>query len=65
MIPLDRLMIETDCPYLAPVPFRGKKNQPGGVPLVGAAVAEARGERVEAVAEATWQNAEAVYRLDT
>ena len=64
LCPPRRLLVETDSPYLAPVPHRGKKNQPGWVPLVGAAVAEARGERVEAVAEATWQNAAAVYRLD-
>jgi TatD DNase family protein len=64
LCPPRRLLVETDSPYLAPVPHRGKKNQPGWVPLVGAAVAEARGEKVEAVAEATWHNAAAVYRLD-
>ena len=46
------------------MPHRGKRNQPAWVALVGAAVAEARGERVEAVAEATWHSAEAVYRLE-
>ena len=61
--PADRLLVETDSPYLAPVPHRGKKNTPAWVPVVGAAVAAARDEAPEAVAEATWANAEAVYRL--
>lgn len=61
--PADRLLVETDSPYLAPVPHRGKRNVPAWVPVVGAAVAAARGEAPEAVAEATWANAEAVYRL--
>jgi TatD DNase family protein len=63
LCPADRLLVETDSPYLAPVPHRGKKNQPAWVTLVGEAVAAARGERVEAVAEATWHNATDAYRL--
>jgi TatD DNase family protein len=63
LCPARRLLVETDSPYLAPVPHRGKRNQPAWVPLVGEAVATARGERVDAVAEATWHNAESVYRL--
>lgn len=63
LCPLDRLLVETDAPYLAPVPHRGKPNRPALVPVVGAAVAEAKGLAVEAVAEATWTNAEALYRL--
>jgi TatD DNase family protein len=42
--PADRLLIETDSPYLAPVPHRGKLNRPAWVPLVGACIAELRGE---------------------
>jgi TatD DNase family protein len=61
--PLERLLVETDSPYLAPVPHRGKRNEPGWVPVVGAAVAEAKGVAPEVVAEATWATAEAVYRL--
>jgi len=61
--PADRLLVETDSPYLAPVPHRGEANRPALVPLVGAAVAAALGSSPEAVAEATWSNAEAVYRL--
>ena len=61
--PLDRLLVETDSPYLAPVPHRGKQNQPGWVPDVGSALADAAGRPVEEVAAATWTNATAVYGL--
>jgi TatD DNase family protein len=57
LVPEDRLLVETDSPYLAPVPHRGKPNEPAHVALVGTAVAEARGEAIEAVAEATTRNA--------
>ena len=63
LCPLDRLLIETDSPYLAPVPHRGRQNRPALVSVVGEGVAAARGEAVEAVAEATWYNAEQVYDL--
>ncbi|HEX2196749.1 MAG TPA: TatD family hydrolase, partial [Actinomycetota bacterium] len=56
-VPEDRLLVETDSPYLATVPHRGKPNEPAHVVLVGTAIAEARGETVEAVAEATTRNA--------
>lgn len=61
--PLDRLLVETDSPYLAPVPHRGRPNQPALVPVVGAAVAAAKGLDVAAVAAASWANAERVYGL--
>jgi len=61
--PLDRLLVETDSPFLAPVPHRGKPNRPALVTVVGAAIAEARGLAVEVVAEVTWKNAAKVYRL--
>jgi TatD DNase family protein len=63
LCPADRTLVETDSPYLAPVPHRGRPNRPALVPLVGAAVAAAQGAAVEAVAAATWANAERVYRL--
>ena len=63
MCPLDRLLVETDSPYLAPVPHRGRPNRPALVPLVGAAVADVMGVAVDAVAAATWANAERVYGL--
>jgi TatD DNase family protein len=63
MCPLDRVLVETDSPYLAPVPHRGRPNRPALVPLVGAALAAAMGVEVDAVAAATWATAERVYRL--
>lgn len=63
LCPLDRVLVETDSPYLTPVPHRGKPNRPALVPLVGAAVAEAMGRTVGEVAAATWANADRVYRL--
>ncbi|MCB0971931.1 MAG: TatD family hydrolase [Acidimicrobiales bacterium] len=61
--PLDRLMVETDSPYLAPVPHRGRPNRPALVPLVGEAVAAVQGRPVAEVAAATWATAEAFYGL--
>jgi TatD DNase family protein len=61
--PADRLLVETDTPYLAPVPFRGRPNHPGLVPIVGAAVAEARREPVAVVEDATWAATAAVFGL--
>jgi len=63
LCPLDRLLVETDAPYLAPVPHRGRANTPAWVPVVGAAVAASRGEGVEAVEEATAANARRFFRL--
>ena len=61
--PIDRLLVETDSPYLTPVPYRGRPNRPGLVPLVGKAVAGARGVDVDVVEKATWDNAAVVFRL--
>lgn len=55
-VPLDRLLVETDSPYLAPVPHRGKTNRPGLVRHVAEEVARLRGMTLEAVAEATSRN---------
>jgi TatD DNase family protein len=63
LCPLDRVLVETDSPYLTPVPHRGRPNRPALVPLVGAAVAGATGRPVAEVAAATWANASRVYRL--
>lgn len=62
--PLDRLMVETDSPYLAPVPHRGRPNTPALVPLVGAELARVKGLEVAEVATATTTNARTFYRLD-
>ena len=61
--PPDRLLVETDSPYLAPVPNRGQPNQPGWVPLVGAAVAEARHVPVSEIEALTWDNATVAFNL--
>ena len=55
-VPLSRMLIETDSPYLAPTPFRGKMNQPGYVRYVAEHIAELRGISVEEVAKATTEN---------
>jgi TatD DNase family protein len=63
LVPLERLMVETDSPYLAPVPFRGKQNRPALLALVGAAVAAAKGSDVTGVAVQTTANAMAFYGI--
>lgn len=55
-VPLDRLLIETDAPYLAPVPYRGKKNEPKYVVEVAQCIADLRGLEIERLAEITAQN---------
>jgi TatD DNase family protein len=55
-VPADRLLVETDSPYLAPMPYRGKTNQPAYVRHVAEAVAKARGESLEQIAELTTRN---------
>ena len=59
--PLDRIHVETDAPYLAPVPHRGKQNEPAWVAHVGARVAELQGLTVAEVADATWRNADRFF----
>ena len=63
LTPLDRMLVETDAPYLTPMPYRGRPNRPALVPVVGAAVAAARGVAAEVIEEATWANTGAVFRL--
>lgn len=63
-IPLDRIVLETDAPYLTPVPFRGQRNESSYIPLIAAKIAEIKGIDVEAVAEATTNNARAMFNLD-
>ncbi|MEZ0479603.1 TatD family hydrolase [Planococcus sp. SSTMD024] len=62
-IPLEHLMIETDAPYLAPHPYRGKRNEPSYVPLVAEEIARLKELPVETVAEATTKNAERFYKF--
>ena len=62
-VPLDRMLIETDSPYLAPVPFRGKTNEPAWVKHVAEGVAQLRGIPVEEVARATTDNFFRLFRI--
>lgn len=55
-VPIDRILIETDSPYLAPVPYRGKTNNPSYVPLVAKLIAELRQQSLESIADATSSN---------
>jgi len=61
-VPLDRLLIETDSPYLAPVPYRGKTNNPSYVPFVARQIAELRAQPLEQIAEATSRNFEQLFK---
>lgn len=61
--PLERILVETDAPYLAPVPMRGKQNEPAFVTYVAAKVAELRGISMEMVAKQTSINAEELYGI--
>ncbi|MDP4085433.1 MAG: TatD family hydrolase [Bacillota bacterium] len=62
-IPLEKLLIETDCPYLAPHPYRGKRNEPSYVKLVAEQIAEIKGISVEKVAETTTNNAKRLFGI--
>jgi len=62
-IPLWKFMVETDCPYLAPVPFRGKRCEPAHTRLVAEEIARTRGVSLEEVAEATTETAEKFFRF--
>ena len=64
-VPLDRLLIETDAPYLAPVPFRGKRNQPAYVPHVATEIARLRGVPPEDIARATTSNFFRLFGIET
>ena len=64
-VPLERMLIETDSPYLAPVPFRGKPNNPSYVPYVAKQIAALRGLSVEAVAEVTSTNFDRLFKPGT
>jgi len=64
MAPLDRVMVETDAPYLAPIPFRGKRNEPSYVVKTLSLLAELRGISLDEAAAATTANARRVFSLE-
>ena len=63
-IPLERIVLETDCPYMAPEPHRGKRNDPSFLPFMARKLAEIRGISVEEAARVTWENGKRLYRID-
>ena len=63
-IPLDRLVLETDCPYMAPEPFRGKRNDPGYLYRMAERLAEIRGVSVEEIHRITTENGKKLYRIE-
>jgi len=63
LVPADRFLVETDCPFLAPVPRRGQRNEPAFVAVVAARVAELRGESLVEVAHTSSANAERLFNL--
>ena len=62
-IPLERIVLETDCPYMAPEPFRGRRNDPGKLYRVAEKLAQLRGMTVEEVQAITLENGKALYRI--
>jgi TatD DNase family protein len=63
VVPADRLLVETDCPFLAPIPHRGKRNEPAWVVDTARKVAEVRGTTLDEVARTTTENARRLFRL--
>ena len=62
-IPLDRIVLETDCPYMSPEPFRGKRNDPGRLYRMAEKLAEIRGLSVEEIHAITTENGKKLYRM--
>ncbi|WP_078429498.1 TatD family hydrolase [Alkalihalobacterium alkalinitrilicum] len=62
-VPLDRLLIETDCPYLSPHPYRGKRNEPAYVSLVAQQIADLKGMSLEQLAKQTTENAKKLFNI--
>ena len=62
-IPMEHILLETDAPYLAPVPHRGERNESAYLPLIAAKVAEVKGMTVEEVADITTQNAQTLFKI--
>ena len=62
-VPLDRILLETDCPYLAPVPYRGKRNSSLYIPEIAKEIATIKGVDYEELLEVTFDNACKMYRI--
>lgn len=64
-IPLDRMLLETDGPFLSPMPYRGKRNEPSYIPYIAGKIAELRNIEISTVAELTTKNARELFKLPT
>ena len=62
-VPLESILLETDAPYLAPVPYRGKRNESAYIPIIAQKIAELRGVSVDEVAQVTTQSARMLFGL--
>ena len=62
-VPLDRLLLETDCPYLTPVPYRSKRNDPSYIPLVAEKIAATRGMDAEELMRITLENGKQLFDI--
>ena len=62
-MPLDRILVETDAPYLSPEPKRGRRNEPANVRFVVEKIAEIKGMKPEEIAEITMNNAKSIYNI--
>ncbi len=62
-IPLDRIVLETDSPYLSPVPFRGRRNESSNIPVIAGFIARQKGVSLEEVAAATTENAKRLFKI--
>ncbi len=62
-VPQDRLLLETDCPYMAPVPYRGKRNDPSLVPVIARCIADARGEDAEELMQKCLENGKRLFGI--
>ena len=62
-LPMEKILLETDCPYLSPVPFRGKRNEPKNVVYVADMIAKIKGIKFEDVVEVTTKNAKRLFNI--
>ena len=62
-VPLDKILIETDSPYVSPIPFRGKRNEPKFVEYVAEKIAEVKSMNIDEIKEVTYENARALFRI--
>ena len=62
-LPIEKILIETDCPYMTPVPFRGQRNEPKNIVYIADAISRIKGMTIEEVAEITTKNAERLFKI--